>query len=146
MTNFLLGVLVVSGVVVGLVYAAAGGIRFQERIEVMPRPLAHFSALGGVFLLVVAWIYWLKVYGLLYSQGRVAFGAGYVDVNVQIWAYRFLVVLFLSTSVLLFMNIRSRGTRLLIWSLGLLVGGAIVVGSVPSTVVPAGSRIGLSYV
>ncbi len=133
--NFLLGVLVVSAVVVGLVYAAAGGIRFQERLEVMPRPLAHFSALGGVFLLVVAWIYRLKVYGLLYSQGRIAFGAGYVDVNVQIWAYWFLVFLFLGTSVLLFMNIRSRGTRLPIVGAGLLVGGAIVVGSVPSVVV-----------
>ena len=132
---FLMGGLVVSGVMVGLVYAAAGGIRFQERFQVLPRPLAHFSALGGLFLLDMAWIYRLKVYGLLYSQGRIAFGAAYVDVNVQIWAYWLLVILFLGASALLFINVRSRGTRLPIMGAGLLVGGAIVVGAVPSAVV-----------
>ena len=135
LSKFLLGAIVVSGLVVGLVYAAAGGIRFQEKLDVMPRPLAHFSALGGLLLLDMAWIYRLKVYGLLFSRSKIAFGAGYVDVNVQIWAFWFLVLLFIGASVLLFMNVRIRGTRLPIIGAGLLVGGAIVVGAVPSTVI-----------
>ena len=65
----------------------SGGVRLQESVQLVPRPLAHFSALGGVFLLLVAWSYRLKIYGLLFSQGRIFTGAGYVDVNVQIWAY-----------------------------------------------------------
>ena len=101
----------------------------------MPRPLAHLSGLGGVFLLVTAWIYRLKVYGLLYSQNRVAFGAGYVDVNVRLWSYWLLVFLFLGAAVILFINIRRRNTRLPIIGAAILVGGAIVVGSVPAALV-----------
>jgi len=133
--NFLLGCVIVSALAVGLVYAAAGGIRLQERVEVMPRPLAHLSGLGGVFLLITAWIYRLKVYGLLYSQNRAAFGAGYVDVNVRLWSYWLLVFLFLGAAVVLFINIRRRNTRLPIIGAAILVGGAIVVGSVPAALV-----------
>lgn len=134
-SKFLLGALIVSGLSVGMIYVTAGGIRLQEQIEFMPRPIAHLSALGGLFLLDVAWIYRLKIYGLLYSQGRVAFGAGYTDVNVQIWAYWFLVLILLGAAVVFFMNLKSQTSRLPLIGVGLLVGGVIVVGSVPSTLV-----------
>lgn len=134
-SSFLLGGLIVSGLAVGLIYVIGGGIRFQQRIEVLPWPRAHLSALGGLLLLIIAWIYRLKIYALLYSEGWVAFGAGYVDVNVQVWTYWLLVLLFLGAAVLLFVNIRSRGTRLPLIGGGLLVGGAVIVGSVPSALV-----------
>ena len=133
--NFLLGGLIATGLAVVLIYLVGGGIRLQKRIEVLPRPLAHLSALGGLLLLLVAWIYRLKIYGLLYSQGNVAFGAGYVDVNVEIWAYWFLVVLFLGAAVLFFVNIRFRSARLPLIGSGILVGGAIIIGAVPSALV-----------
>ncbi len=132
--GFLIGALVVSAVAVGLIYAAAGGIRFQEGLEVMPRPMAHLSGLAGVFLLVLAWKYRLKIYGLLYSQGRVAFGAGWVDVNVQVWAYWLLVLAFIAAAVFLFLNIRARNTQLPVRSVAVLVGGAIAIGAVPAGV------------
>ena len=133
--NYLLGGLIVSGLAVGLIYGVGGGIRFQPQIQVLPWPRAHLSALGGLLMLVIAWIYRLKIYALLYSEEWVAFGAGYVDVNVQRWTYWLLVFLFLGAAVLLFVNIRSRGTRLPLIGGGLLVGGAIIVGSVPSALV-----------
>ena len=133
--NFLLGGLIATGLAVVLIYLAGGGIRSQQRIEVLPRPLAHLSALGGLLLLLIAWIYRLKIYGLLYSQGNVAFGASYVDVNVEIWAYWFLVVFFLAAAVLFFVNIRFRSARLPLIGSGLLVGAAIIVGAVPSALV-----------
>jgi len=133
--NFLLGGLIVTGLAVVLFYLVGGGIRLQKRFEVLPQPLAHLSALGGLFLLLIAWIYRLKIYGQLYSQGNVAFGAGYVDVNVEIWAYWLLVVLFLGAGVLFFVNIRSRGARLPLIGSGILVGGAIIIGAVPSALV-----------
>jgi hypothetical protein len=129
---FLIGALVVSAVVVGLIYAAAGGIRFQEGLEIMPRPMAHLSGLAGVFLVVMAWKYRLKIFGLLFSQGQIAFGAGYVDVNVQIWAYWLLVLVFLAAAGFLFVNIRSKNTQLPLRSMAILVGGAIAVGAVPA--------------
>lgn len=133
--GFLIGALVVSAVAVGLIYAAAGGIRFQEGLEVMPRPMAHLSGLAGVFLLVLAWKYRLKIYGLLYSQGRVAFGAGWVDVNVQVWAYWLLVLAFIAAAVFLFLNIRARNTQLPVRGVAVLVGGAIAIGAVPAGVI-----------
>ena len=134
-TNFLLGGLIITGLAVGLIYLSGGGIRTQKRIEVLPAPLAHLSALGGLLLLLVAWIYRLKIYGLLYSQGNVSFGASYVDVNVEIWAYWFLVVFFLGAAVLFFVNIRFRSARLPLIGSGLLVGAAIIVGAAPSALV-----------
>jgi uncharacterized membrane protein (UPF0182 family) len=135
LVNYLIGGLIVSAIVSALIYVASGGIRIQERIQLMPRPMAHFSGLGGAFLLLVAWNYRLKVYGLLTSRGRIFDGANYVDVNVQIWAYWFLVVLFIAASVLFFVNIVRREARYPLIGLGILVGGAVLVGSVPSTVV-----------
>jgi uncharacterized membrane protein (UPF0182 family) len=135
LVNFLIGGLVVSAIVCGLTYLASGGIRIQERIQLMPRPMAHFSGLGGVFLLLVAWNYRLKVYGLLTSRGRIFTGANFVDVNVQIWAYWFLVILFIAASVLFFLNINRREARYPLIGLGILVGGAIVVGAIPGTIV-----------
>ena len=133
--NFLLGGLIATGLAVVLIYLVGGGIRLQKRIEVLPRPLAHLSALGGLLLLLIAWIYRMKIYGLLYSQGNIAFGASYVDVNVEIWAYWLLVVVFLGAAVLFFINIRSRGARLPLIGGGMLVGGAIIIGAVPAALV-----------
>lgn len=134
LSGFLIAALVLSALVVVLMYVTAGGIGIREGLEVGERPMAHLSGLGGVFLLALAWKYRLKIYGLLYSQGRF-FGAGYVDVNVQIWAYWVMVIVFLAAAVFLFLNVRSPNTRLPLRGVGVLVIGTIVVGAVPATVV-----------
>ena len=107
LSGFLIAALVLSALIVVVMYVAAGGIGIREGLEVGERPMAHLSGLGGVFLLALAWKYRLKIYGLLYSQGRF-FGAGYVDVNVQIWAYWVMVIVFLATAVFLFLNVGCR--------------------------------------
>lgn len=132
---FLLGGLCATGLAVLLVYLACGGIELRQRFEVWPWPLAHLSMLGGFFLLLVSAIYWLRVYGLLFSEGKVAFGAGYVDVNVEIWAYWLLVFLFMGSATLFFSNVRSPGFGRPLTGLGILVGGAVVIGAVPAALV-----------
>ena len=134
LSGFLIAALVLSALIVVVMYVAAGGIGIREGLEVGERPMAHLSGLGGVFLLALAWKYRLKIYGLLYSQGRF-FGAGYVDVNVQIWAYWVMVIVFLATAVFLFLNVRKPNTRLPLRGVGVLVIGTIVVGAVPATLV-----------
>ena len=134
LSGFLIAALVLSALVVVMMYVTAGGIGIREGLEVGERPMAHLSGLGGVFLLALAWKYRLKIYALLYSQGRF-FGAGYVDVNVQIWAYWVMVIVFLAAAVFLFLNVRSPNTRLPLRGVGVLVIGTIVVGAVPATVV-----------
>ena len=70
LSGYLIAALVLSALVVVVMYVTAGGIGIREGLEVEERPMAHLSGLGGVFLLALAWKYRLKIYGLLYSQGR----------------------------------------------------------------------------
>jgi uncharacterized protein len=133
--GFLIACVVVSAIASAVIYIAAGGIRIQGRIQLMPRPVAHLSALGGMFLLFSAVNYRLKIYDLLYSQGNVFFGAGYVDVNVQVWVYWFLVLAFLVTGVMVLRNIKSREARPLIIGLGVFLVGAIGLGNIPGAIV-----------
>ena len=133
--KFLLGGLIAMGLISSLIYLAGGGIRLQERLQILPRPLAHLSVLGGFLLLVYAWNYRLKIYELLYSQGQIAFGANYVDVNVKVWAYWLLVLIYLGAAALCFLNFRARTMRLPLLGIGLLVAGSIIVGAVPAALV-----------
>jgi len=133
--NFLNGAVIVSVLAVALIYIGGGGIRIQEGIQVMPRPLGHLSGLGALYVLLMAGNYIVKMYGLLFSQNSWGFGANYVDVNVNLWAYRFLALMFLGAAVMLAINIRRRSRRLLLMTAGVLVGGAIVVSAVPGAVV-----------
>ena len=133
--GFLIGTVVVSALASGVIYIAAGGIRIQERIQLMPRPVAHLSVLGGLFLIFSAINYRLKIYDLLYSQGNVFFGAGFVDVNIQIWVYWLLVAAFVVTGVFLIRNVKTREARPLLIGVGVYLGGAIGLGSIPGILV-----------
>ena len=136
-SGFLLGGLILSLVAVCVVYLSGGGIRFQEKITVLPQPGAHLSVLAGLFLLVMAWVYRLKIPGLLYSDDWVAFGAGYVDANVQVWIYRLLVMVYLAAGGMLFVGAKPRiGRRPLLAAVALVVA-AILLGIVPSSLVQA---------
>ncbi len=133
--GFLIGTVIVSALASGVIYMATGGIRLQERIQLMPRPVAHLSALVGLFLLFSAINYYLKIYGLLYSQGNVAFGAGFVDVNVQRWIYWLLIIAFVATGIMLLRNIKTREARPLLIGVGVFLVGTIGLGSIPGAIV-----------
>ena len=132
-TSFLLGSVILSFVAVVAVYMSAGGIRFQESIVVLPRPGAHLSVLGGLFLLVIAAVYRLKIHGLLYSDDWVAFGAGYVDANVQVWTYWLLVLMYAAAGALLVVSARATSRRRLRLASVVLVVSAILLGIIPSS-------------
>ena len=135
LSGYLIGCVILSFVAVSVVYVAGGGIRFQERVSALPRPAAHLSVLAGLFLLVIAWIYRLKIPGLLYSDDWVAFGAGYVDANVQVWIYRLLVLMYLAAGAVLIARAWSwKGRRPLLVAAALVVA-SILLGIVPSSLV-----------
>ena len=62
-------------------------INFSEKVG------KHFLVLGAILVLLIAWGYHLKVYGLLYSTQGPAFGASYTDINIKIPAYRILIAI-----------------------------------------------------
>ena len=67
----------------------------------------HLMFLGGLLVILLAWGYYLKIYGLLYSTQGPAFGASYTDVHIKIWAFRIMIVLSLVFAVVLFLNVSS---------------------------------------
>ena len=73
-----------------------------NRFYIDSKAKAHLVTLAGLFTLGIAWSYWLKVYGLLYSNSGVAYGASYSDVHAQMPAYRILLILSVLIAILLF--------------------------------------------
>ena len=75
----------------------------------IPEVRAHLSVLAAILAILLGWGYWLKEYELLYSFRKDAFfGAGYTDLNTQLYAYRFMLLLLLGTAGLLIYNTRIR--------------------------------------
>ena len=132
--SFVLGAIILSAAAVTTVYMVGGGIRFQEQITVLPRARNHLLVLGGLLLLVMAWVYRIKVWGLLYSEDWVAFGAGYVDVHVRIGTYWLLAFLYVAAAGLLFAGLRWRDKRTTTAGC-LLVVVAILIGVIPPAIV-----------
>ncbi len=62
----------------------------------------HLHALGGGFILTVAFSYFLACFELLYSPRGVIYGAGYTDIKVQFPVYVFLALLALLIAFFLF--------------------------------------------
>ncbi len=78
-----------------------------------PYVRAHFSAMGAGFAALLAWGYYLKEYDLLFSFRKAAFfGPGYTDTNVQLLAYRVMLLLAIGLAILLLYNLHFKGWRL----------------------------------
>ena len=89
---------------VGLSYYLDQAIGAREnRLYIYPRAKSHLGVLGGLFLLGIAWTYWIKLYGLMYSRSGVAYGASYSDVYARIPAYWILMILTVALAVFLFL-------------------------------------------
>ena len=54
------------------------------KITISQKAKKHLLFLGGIIVLLLAWGYYLKMYGVLYSKLGPAFGASYTDVYVKV--------------------------------------------------------------
>jgi hypothetical protein len=96
------------------------------KITIAPKARNHLIFLGGIIVLLLAWGYHLKVYGLLYSTQGPAFGASYTDVNIKILAYRVLIIVSLAFALVLFYNAFKFKTKLIWLSGGTWIGAVLV--------------------
>lgn len=95
-----------AGLVTLVWYFKDGGVQLTgDLTETQDKPLlmpkftiskkigGHLLILCGIIVLLVAWGYHLKVYGLLYSTHGPAFGASYTDIFVRKPAFRILTII-----------------------------------------------------
>ena len=110
--------------VIGEIVQVEGKPPSLPKVTVAPTVKKHLIFLGGIIVLLLAWGYQLKIYGLLYSTLGPAFGASYTDVHIKIWAFRLLIFVSLAFAVLLFLDAFKPRTKLI------LVSGAVWVLSI----------------
>ena len=110
--------------IVGEMIPEEGKPPAMPKIVMAPGVRKHLVFLGGIVVLLFAWGYYLKIYGLLYSTQGPAFGASYTDVHLKIWAFRFLIFVSFAFACLLFFNAFKPGNK------PILVGGGVWVGCI----------------
>jgi uncharacterized protein len=138
--NWLMGFVVVSGVVAALVYSRGKlinmemkTIQAQDQQMQLPSKLRidslarkHLSILGMIIVALLIWGYWLKAYLLMYSTGGPAFGASYTDIHAQLVAYRILMVVLGAFAIFLAVNMVRQRRRVLLVGLVVTLGAMVV--------------------
>ena len=99
------------------------------KITIAPKAKKHLIFLGGIIVLLLAWGYHLKIYGLLYSTQGPAFGASYTDVHIKVLAYKVLIFVSLGFTLVLFLNAFKFRTKLILLSLVIWIGSVLVLAS-----------------
>ena len=129
--GFLFAALVLSFIVSIVTHYVYGGIRLQPADDRFSRAAqAHLGVLVGLFVLLKAISYWLDRYELSLSTDDFVPGITYKDENALLPGLTILVFVSLICAVLFFVSAFRQGFTLAITSLVLLVGSAILVGSI----------------
>jgi uncharacterized membrane protein (UPF0182 family) len=89
----------------------------------------HLIFLGGFFVLLMAWAYRLKMFGLLYSTQGPAFGASYTDVHIKLLAYRIIVLVSIGFAVVLFVSAFKLRAKIIWMSAVIWIGVVLVLGT-----------------
>ncbi len=111
-------------VVVVLIAVAASyfmdlSITVQEnRFSINKKARSHLTILGGFLFLGIALSFRLKLYGLMYSNSGVTFGASYADVHAQIPAYWTVLIIALIVALISFLTPLLNRWKLLLYSIG----------------------------
>ncbi|MFH1008358.1 MAG: UPF0182 family protein [Candidatus Latescibacterota bacterium] len=123
--------LILSGIVTAVLYFRKKGIQIgPQSIFVAPRVKAHLSAILAAIFVLIAWLFRLKMFALLYSARGVTFGANYTDVHVQRIGYWVLLVFALGGAVALLANVRAKGWKLPAWTVSGMIAMTILFGAV----------------
>ena len=100
------------------------------KISIVESAKKHIIFLGGIIVILLAWGYYFKIYGLLYSTQGPAFGASYTDVHVKILAYKVLIIVSLAFAFMLFLEVFRPRKKLILLSGGIWLGAILVFGTI----------------
>lgn len=135
--SFLYGWLITSVILIllltAMTYFLFRGIQITPRGPIIARlARTHMLVIGALLLLIKAVGFRLDTYQLLYSPRGMVFGAGYSDINANLPALNFLMILAIFVALLCLAQIFQRGWRLVLVGLGMLaVCSAIGLGLYP---------------
>ncbi len=115
--------------IVGDLSPAEGAPPSLPKITISEKAKKHLIFLLGIIVLLVAWGFYLKIYGLLYSTQGPAFGASYTDVHFKVWAYWALIILTLGLAVILFIDVFKSRKKLILLSGGIWLGVVLLFGT-----------------
>jgi len=103
-------------------YAIKGGFSvFNNRVSMTSTAKKHIGLLGGLFLLKIAYGFYLDRFELLYSAHSVITGAGYTDVHARLYALNFLVGLTAISGILFAIYFLREPLKRAFYPLGALV-------------------------
>jgi uncharacterized protein len=136
--TWLLVALVVILIVTSGFHYLNGGIRAARVApRVAPRVKAHLSVIGAGIALVKAAGYVVAKWELVNSTNGYVGGASYTDVHARMPALTILFYLSLAATVILLVNVRSRGWSLPVLAVGLWAFVALVIGVLYPTILQA---------
>ncbi len=115
--------------IVGEFAQAEGAPPSLPKITMSQKAKKHLIFILGTIVLLVAWGFHLKIYGLLYSTQGPAFGASYTDVHFKVVAYRILTILTLGLAAVLFFDVFRSRKKLIWFSGGLWLGAVLLFGT-----------------
>ncbi len=113
-------------------YQRSGGLLNRNTLSrLLNIASSQLKVLGVLFLLMLALHYFLKQFSLLYtSSSGVVYGAGYADINIQLWVYRLLIALSLLGAIWFLMHYDKRKLKPILMIPAALLAVSIVGGVV----------------
>jgi uncharacterized membrane protein (UPF0182 family) len=115
--------------IVGEFVQAEGAPPSLPKIIISQKAKKHLIFILGIIVLLVAWGFHLKIYGLLYSTQGPAFGASYTDIHFKVLAYRILIILTLGLAAVFFFGVFRSRKKLIWFSGGIWLGAVLLFGT-----------------
>lgn len=123
------------GIIIVYVYSGALSVRSIREVSAANSVKKHIFINLGIWLLLLAWGYYLERYNLLYSESGAVYGASYVDANVKLPVIWLLFALCLGLALLSFFQLYKNRFKWLVYgALGAIIIGAIGNGLLPGMV------------
>lgn len=129
--GMVMSLLVITTIMVGVVYMLnASAELFMIDWEEFSFAKKHLTVLGVAIFALKAWGYKLATFDILYSNQGAVFGASYTDIHARLVANQVLMVVALAVAALLLFNLYARKFRWILYSIGVWVVIAILLGGI----------------
>jgi uncharacterized membrane protein (UPF0182 family) len=110
-TDYLLGLLLLGLLLSAAGYLVHGHLGYLNGLRLSRLARNHLTLNLAALLLVVGLRYWIHRFDILYSSGRVVYGAGYTDINGWLPIYFILAAASVLTAIVLLSSLAARSIR-----------------------------------